>query len=78
MHQAALSLPSSVGGRQGERKMGMEFVGQDKGSLIKQKQGCTWEQRKTKYLLSTFDQREMSGHFLGSTASVHRAAAPQD
>lgn len=58
--------------------MGMEFVGQDKGSLIKQKQGCMWEPRKTKYLLSTFDQQEMSGHFLGSTASVHRAAAPED
>lgn len=48
------------------------LMGQDKCSLIQQKQ------MKTKDLFSTAPQQVMSSHFLGSTASVHVVVALED
>jgi len=53
-------------------------MGQDKGSLIKQKQSCMGKQMKSKDLFSTSHQQVMSSHFLGSRASVRVAAALED
>lgn len=74
--QAALSLSSSAG-QQRKKIRWKKLMGQDKGSLIKQKQRLCVDAKENKRLIAYSHQQAMSSYFLGRTASVHVAISPE-
>lgn len=52
-------------------------MGQDKGSLIKQKRRLCVDVKENKRLIACSHQQAMSSYFLGRTASVHVAISPE-